>query len=97
MPLVPDRATVNIKDETTLKDISRTKELGTETQQTLDRRSRAVLETLKNQGTIGIKDISSNLPEYSEKMVQRELAHLIALGRVKKMGFKRWSRYAFVR
>jgi len=96
-PAVFDRAAGSVKDKITIKDTYKTKELETETQQTLDRRSQAVLETLKNQGTIGIKDISANLPEYSEKMVQRELAHLITLGRVKKMGFKRWSRYAFVR
>ena len=63
---------------------------------TLDRRAQAVLEILKSQGTIGIRDIASNFPEYSEKMIQRELARLIALGRVKKIGFKRWSKYSFV-
>ena len=86
-----------IKSDAILKDISRTGGKISDIGHILDRRTQIVLETLKSQGTIGIKDISSNLPEYSEKMVQRELVHLVALGRVKKIGFKRWSKYAFVR
>lgn len=42
---------------------------------------------------MSIKDISSQLPEYSEKMIQRELLALVAGNRVKKSGNKRWSRY----
>jgi hypothetical protein len=59
-------------------------------------RSQAILEVLKVNGELGIRDVASNLPEYSEKMIQRELVELVAAGRVKKMGLKRWSRYAFV-
>ncbi|HCM43585.1 MAG: hypothetical protein UY39_C0023G0009 [Candidatus Kaiserbacteria bacterium GW2011_GWC2_49_12] len=68
-----------------------------DTNGTLSRRAQSVLEILKSQGTIGIRDIASNFPEYSEKMIQRELAYLIKLDRVKKVGFKRWSKYSFVR
>ena len=42
---------------------------------------------------LGIKDILSHFPEYSEKMIQRELKGLVASGRAKKIGFKRWSVY----
>ena len=90
-------SSVSVKSDDILKDISRTDGKISDIGHILDRRTQIVLETLKSQGTIGIKDISSNLPEYSEKMVQRELVHLVALGRVKKIGFKRWSKYAFVR
>jgi len=62
----------------------------------LDRRGLAVLDILRSQGTIGIKDIATSLPEYSEKMIQRELAKLVSLDRVKKVGFKRWSKYALI-
>ena len=62
----------------------------------LIRRESAIIEVLRSKGQLGIKDISSNLPEYSEKMIQRGLAHLTAQGRVKKEGSKRWSRYALV-
>jgi hypothetical protein len=57
-------------------------------------RPEEVLGILSTHGQLGIKDIAANLPEYSEKMVQRELKKLVASGRVKKMGAKRWSRYS---
>lgn len=53
-----------------------------------------IIEVLRSGGSMGIKDICSNLPEYSEKMVQRELLSLVAAGKVTKTGLKRWSRYA---
>jgi hypothetical protein len=63
---------------------------------TLTTRSQAILEILRTQGELGIRDIASNLPEYSEKMIQRELAELVSQGRVKKAGLKRWSRYTYI-
>ncbi len=57
-------------------------------------RTQNILEILKTTGSMGIKDICSNLPEYSEKMIQRELLVLVADGRVTKTGLKRWSRYS---
>ncbi len=57
-------------------------------------RTQSILEILKSTGSMGIKDICSNLPEYSEKMIQRELLGLVADGRVTKTGLKRWSRYS---
>lgn len=56
-------------------------------------RTRAITEVLRASGELGIRDISSNLPEYSEKMIQRELAQMAASGQVKKAGSKRWSVY----
>lgn len=56
-------------------------------------RSDAVLSLLKRGGAFGIKDIVSNMPEYSEKMLQRTLAELVASGKARKSGAKRWSRY----
>lgn len=57
-------------------------------------RARKILSILASHGQMSIKDIAVNLPEYSEKMIQRELAALIAAERVQKHGSKRWSRYA---
>jgi hypothetical protein len=59
-------------------------------------RTQAILEVLRSHGEMGIRDVASNLPEYSEKMIQRELAELVAGGRVKKSGLKRWSRYTYI-
>lgn len=60
-------------------------------------RAERIMDILRSGNFFGIKDIVSNLPEYSEKMIQRELSVLIARNRVKKMGAKRWSRYALSR
>ncbi len=57
-------------------------------------RAQNILDMLRSGGTLGIRDIASNLPEYSEKMIQRELAQLVAKGTVNKIGSKRWSRYS---
>ncbi len=57
-------------------------------------RAQSILDTLQNGGSLGIKDICSNLPEYSEKMIQRELADMVIAGKVTKSGLKRWSKYS---
>lgn len=57
-------------------------------------RSQSILEVLRTGGQWGIKDIAAHFPEYSEKMIQRELADLVHAGAVSKIGEKRWSRYA---
>jgi len=62
----------------------------------LSSRGDQIMEILKQGGTLGIKDISINVPQYSEKMVQRELAELVRLNRVRKVGAKRWSKYQIV-
>ncbi len=56
-------------------------------------RAERIMDILRVGGTLGIKDIASNLPQYSEKMIQRELADLVEGQRVIKTGDKRWSRY----
>lgn len=60
-------------------------------------RSQSILDTLQSGGTMGIKDICAHLPEYSEKMIQRELADMVAAGAVRKEGLKRWSKYSVAR
>lgn len=59
-------------------------------------RGERVMDILRLGGMLGIRDISANLPQYSEKMVQRELAQLIEAGKVRKLGAKRWSRYQLI-
>jgi len=59
-------------------------------------RSERIMQVLREGGEFGIKDILSHLPEYSEKMIQRELAQLVTQGKAKKSGLKRWSRYSVV-
>ena len=57
-------------------------------------RKEGILGVLGAQGQVGIKDIAASLPEYSEKMIQRELKSLVSEGKVKKAGAKRWSIYS---
>ena len=57
-------------------------------------RESRILEFLRTRGPRGISDIAANLPEYSEKMIQRELASLVGRGLIKRAGLKRWSTYS---
>ncbi|XKT75379.1 MAG: hypothetical protein ACJKSS_01155 [Patescibacteria group bacterium UBA2103] len=55
-----------------------------------------VLEIIKNNGNVGIKDIAKEVTDCSEKTIQRILNTLIEEGRVKKEGERRWSTYHYV-
>ena len=57
-------------------------------------RNEGILIILRSGDELGIKDICSRLPDYSEKMIQRSLADLVRLGQVQKKGSKRWSLYS---
>ncbi len=63
---------------------------------TINARMEGVMQVLQAGREMGIKDIALNLPEYSEKMIQRELASLVSQGKVEKTGLKRWSRYSII-
>ena len=83
-----------IKDVDGKKDISRTSVIHSLSD--MNSRKQNILEVLRSGGELGIRDIASNVPQYSEKMVQRELMELVTLGKVKKVGLKRWSRYSIL-
>jgi hypothetical protein len=97
-PLTDKHFVKDIKDKRVIKDKNDT----TDTQDTADlkgtviARAEGIRAVLRGQGGLGIKEISARLPDYSEKMIQRELALLIKGGQVKKEGFKRWSKYSLV-
>jgi len=99
----PTNTIKDIKDTRVVKDLDTAREVQTiETpirersfsSGTASMRSDAILQTLRSHGELGIREIASNLPEYSEKMIQRELVEMVAAGTVKKTGLKRWSRYS---
>ncbi|HEY4520105.1 MAG TPA: hypothetical protein VJH33_03675 [Candidatus Paceibacterota bacterium] len=79
------------------KDLQKTESKISYRTQSTKARSQEVMEILKLNGRLGIKDIYSNMPECSEKMIQRELALLVSKGQVKKFGAKRWSLYELVK
>ncbi len=97
----PIREIKDIRDTSIIKDrnlIRDTREMSLRSGETSDLnvRKQGIIEILRSRGQLGIRDIASNLPEYSEKMIQRELASLVSGGRVKKLGSKRWSRYSII-
>lgn len=59
-------------------------------------RSNSILEFVRNNKNVSIKDISKVIRGCSEKTIQRELSTLIAQGLIKKMGERRWSVYVAV-
>jgi hypothetical protein len=91
-PLQERRVIKDIKDSRRIvKDNTDTDNAGTAL---VNSRAQGIVSVLQIGGALGIKDISARLPDYSEKMIQRELAALIKSGKVKKEGFKRWSKYS---
>ncbi|MBI5457534.1 hypothetical protein HY971_02295 [Candidatus Kaiserbacteria bacterium] len=90
-----------VKDIVAVKDKMVVKDTPTMSDKISDRRSSNVREerivsVLRAGGELGIRDIAFNLPEYSEKMIQRHLVTLVGSGRVRKTGLKRWSKYSIV-
>ncbi len=57
-------------------------------------RQQVIMELLKGQGGLTIKDFSKVIKDCSEKTIQRELLELVDKGMVKKEGERRWSRYS---
>lgn len=55
-----------------------------------------ILEMIKEQGSVGIKDIAKTVTDCSEKTIQRVLNTLIQEGSVRKEGERRWSTYHYV-
>jgi len=88
--------TLAVSDERTIKDRKQTGVIASVTSP-ISVRQQSIIEVLAAGGSYGIRDIAANLPEYSEKMIQRELAELVSGGHVSKSGLKRWSTYSLVR
>ncbi len=88
------RDTVSLKDDHRDHDADKSSVKSADTNGLVSVRAQSIVETLQSGGVMGIKDICANLPEYSEKMIQRELAEMVESGKVRKSGLKRWSRYS---
>jgi len=59
-------------------------------------RGSTIMDILRAGGELGIRDVAAHIPEYSDKMIQRELLDLVHGGLVQKSGLKRWSKYSIV-
>ncbi len=60
---------------------------------TKSNRQEKILSYINDRKSANIKDISSLFPDVSEKTIQRELSALVASGKIRKHGNKRWSLY----
>ena len=88
-----------IKDSVSVKDTeseTNKRSQSLRTKRKLKGRRMAVLDVVTKQNPIHIKDIAKQLPGYSEKSIQRELASLVADKVVKREGSKRWTMYSLV-
>lgn len=56
-------------------------------------RTQRILEYIRRQGSVSIKEIAATIKGYSEKTIQRELISLIQAGLVRRVGERRWSHY----
>ena len=56
-------------------------------------RSARILDYIRRQGSVSIKEIASTIKGCSEKTIQRELISLIQAGLVRRVGQRRWSHY----
>ncbi|MCR4283753.1 MAG: ArsR family transcriptional regulator [Parcubacteria group bacterium] len=58
-----------------------------------DAQLRDIIDFIKKNGHVTIKDISSNFPKMSQKTIQRRLLYVVDNGLLEKEGDKRWRRY----
>lgn len=56
-------------------------------------RAERILDYIRRQGSVSIKEIASTIKGCSEKTIQRELISLIQAGLVRRVGERRWSHY----
>jgi len=59
-----------------------------------NKRQENIVNILKGQSDLTIKDFSKVIKDCSEKTIQRELLELVSKGVIKKEGERRWSRYS---
>ncbi len=90
-----------IVGKTSLKSFSGDKTLNTTTEMKLPRpllddRKTLVIDVLKGETNLTVKDFTKYVKGCSEKTIQRDLAALVALGKVKREGERRWARYSLV-
>jgi hypothetical protein len=59
-----------------------------------NQRQESIVNILKSQSNLTIKDFSRVIRDCSEKTIQRELLELVDRGVIRKEGERRWSRYS---
>jgi hypothetical protein len=62
----------------------------------LKERKRKILNLVKENEWISIREILVSLPEFGPKSIQRDLLEMVEAGILKKTGDKRWRKYSLV-
>lgn len=62
----------------------------------ISNRKQKIVDFLKNQGPKTISEVAPILEGISEKSLQRDLADLVQIGKIKASGEKRWRRYSYM-
>lgn len=79
--------------EAFFNNVSKTADNSKTTSSTLSDRELRILEKVKANGPVTIKDISEMFTDVSEKTIQRELQKMHDVGHIKKEGERRWTKY----
>lgn len=82
-----------VKDKVDVLESSRSQQPSPASQEKSSRRE-AIVNLLKEQNGLSVKDFSKVISGVSEKTIQRELLALVDEGVVKKEGERRWSTYS---
>jgi hypothetical protein len=56
-----------------------------------------ILSFIKDNGEVSVKDIQTVVSGVASKTIQRDLQHLIDIGRVQKVGVRRWAKYIYLK
>ena len=92
----PKEENLNTRFSTeTIKDKITTKNKANSVLKRTNRQS-IILELLRKNKELNIKDIARFVKDCSEKTIQRELIFFVNAGVIKKTGERRWSRYSLV-
>ena len=59
-----------------------------------ENRRKVILDLIKKNNNVTVKDVSGLIKDCSEKTLQRELLALVSEGVLEKVGERRWSRYS---
>lgn len=92
---ITSKGQVNLSDKNTgAKPIRQTNVVEKVNRVSAINRQDIIIDLLKKNSELGIKDFTMSIKDCSEKTIQRELVSLVSKGLIKKDGEKRWSRYS---
>jgi hypothetical protein len=86
-------SSTSFKEESISKGQDKGQSNGHKGQNNLKDRQKQILEFIKTSNWVTIKEISSALPQFGAKSIQRDLLEMVGIGALQKAGDKRWRKY----